>query len=91
MTARISKLPMLVREHGSCFCDLDSGLDAPQLTRELESIWLTEMSDQLPPAAQLDAFDISSAQCPPRQWLPENMSLQTHDAFLPLPEDAIRS
>ena len=40
-----------------------------------------ELSDQLPPSAQLHGFDISALQYPSKYWLPTNISLRVHDAF----------
>ena len=48
-----------------------------------------ELSDQLPPSAQLDGFDISASQYPSEHWLPTNVSLSVHDAFTRFPEAAI--
>lgn len=53
------------------------------------SKWLTDLSELLPPSASLDAFDISAAQYPPQEWLPDNISLRIHDAFQPFPKDCI--
>ena len=47
-----------------------------------------ELSQQLP-NANIVGFDISNAQFPPVQWLPLNVSLHVHDAFMPFPEHHI--
>ena len=52
-------------------------------------MWLFDLKSQLPPNAQLDGFDISAAQYPPPEWVPENVTLQGLDAFATLPEDLI--
>ena len=49
-------------------------------------IWLIDVSRQLP-SAQLDGFDVSAAQYPPKEWLPSNISLQTLDVFTSIPKD----
>ncbi|KAL2042758.1 hypothetical protein N7G274_004517 [Stereocaulon virgatum] len=49
-------------------------------------IWLIDLSRQLH-SARLDGFDISTDQFPPKQWLPENMSLHTLDILKPIPEE----
>lgn len=52
----------------------------------LLSIWLIELARTLPPSAQLDGLDISFEQCPPKEWLPDNISLIKHDVLSePLP------
>lgn len=45
------------------------------------SIWLIELARTLAPSAQLDGLDISFAQCPPKEWLPANISWITHDVL----------
>lgn len=47
------------------------------------SIWSVECSLQLGPSTHFDCFDITSAQYPSKEWLPENVSLNLHDAFTP--------
>ena len=49
-------------------------------------IWLIDVCRQLP-SARLDGFDVSTAQYPPKEWLPSNISLQTLDVFAPIPKD----
>ena len=44
-------------------------------------MWLIELARTLPPSAQLDGLDISFEQCPPKEWLPENISLIKHDVL----------
>lgn len=39
------------------------------------------------PAAQIDGFDISFAQCPPAEWLPEGVRLRELDLYEPLPAE----
>ncbi|PQE28130.1 UMTA methyltransferase family protein [Rutstroemia sp. NJR-2017a BBW] len=52
-------------------------------------IWLLELSDTCPTTAQLDGFDISPAQFPPKEWLPENVNLFIQDIFKPFPQEMI--
>ena len=51
------------------------------------SIWSVECSLQLGPSTHFDCFDITSAQYPSKEWLPENVSLNLHDAFTPFPRE----
>ncbi|ESZ91011.1 hypothetical protein SBOR_8615 [Sclerotinia borealis F-4128] len=51
-------------------------------------IWLLDLAQQLSKSntpAQLDGFDISTAQYPPSELLPPNLTLQTLDIFKPIP------
>ncbi|KAK4619903.1 N-methyltransferase tcpN [Fulvia fulva] len=52
-------------------------------------VWLLDMAQQLPPSTQLDGFDISFGQCPPREWLPRNVDLRLVDIFRPVPEELV--
>lgn len=49
-------------------------------------IWLVDVARSFP-TAQLDGFDISLAQCPPKQWLPENINFRAWNMFEDVPED----
>jgi hypothetical protein len=54
------------------------------------SIWATETSQFLQSKdidAQIDGFDVSTAQFPPPAWLPANVALYLHDVFEPYPEE----
>jgi hypothetical protein len=55
----------------------------------IHRIWLTDLKSQLSPKAPLDGFDISADQCPPAEWVPENITLQTLDALAGVPEELI--
>ncbi|PVI01660.1 hypothetical protein DM02DRAFT_524537, partial [Periconia macrospinosa] len=52
-----------------------------------EVTWLVDLAKKVPAASRLDDFDISNAHCTPREWLPQNISLNVLDASAPLPED----
>ncbi|MCJ1303443.1 hypothetical protein MMC08_006253 [Hypocenomyce scalaris] len=52
-------------------------------------IWLIELAKTLPAATQLDGYDISSAQFPPKEWWPKNVNLQTLDALGAVPEELV--
>lgn len=52
-----------------------------------DRIWLTDMAAQLPEHARLDGCDISSAHFPPKNELPTNANLFTHDVLRPFSED----
>lgn len=49
-------------------------------------IWLVDLARFLPPSAHIDGFDIDLTQCPPKQWLPRNVSVHNVDCLAPLPE-----
>lgn len=53
------------------------------------SIWSTEVAQKLPPTVTIDAIDISDAQYPPKDWMPENVNLVIHDMYKPPPESMI--
>ncbi|KAL9077080.1 MAG: hypothetical protein Q9157_003476 [Trypethelium eluteriae] len=50
------------------------------------SLWLIELARMLP-NARLDGLDISFDQCPPHEWLPQNVSLVKHDIFSEPPSE----
>lgn len=52
-------------------------------------MWIIDTARSIPPTAQFDGFDISSAHFPPQEWLPKNVRLRTMDALAPLPEDLV--
>ncbi|KAI9645959.1 hypothetical protein NHQ30_005396 [Ciborinia camelliae] len=55
-------------------------------------IWLVDLAKELAnkyPSAQLHGYDISTAQFPPKGWLPKNVNLDTLDILQPIP-DALR-
>lgn len=58
------------------------------MSDEIFSIWLLQVSRQLP-LASCNGFDISAEQFPPNEWLPANVSLQTLDIFSPIPDELI--
>ncbi|KAI1377900.1 S-adenosyl-L-methionine-dependent methyltransferase [Hypoxylon crocopeplum] len=49
-------------------------------------IWLVDLARYLPPSAHIDGFDIDLTQCPPKDWLPSNVSVHQVDCLAPLPE-----
>ncbi|KAI1170441.1 S-adenosyl-L-methionine-dependent methyltransferase [Nemania sp. FL0916] len=55
------------------------------------ALWLTELSDILPTHSELHGFDISHDQYPPKEWLPKNVVLHTHDAFQPFAPEFLGS
>ena len=55
----------------------------------LHSIWLLDLAYQLQRSCQLDGLDISFAQCPPREWLPKNISLRLVDVFRDVPDELV--
>ena len=60
-----------------------------QFTKFLSRIWLIEAARTLPASAQLDGYDISSAQYPPEGWLPKNVDLKVLDMLDPVPEELV--
>ena len=52
--------------------------------RRLNSIWPLEASRTFT-NAHFDGFDISPAQYPPGTWLPNNVALHVHDAYVQFP------
>ena len=52
-------------------------------------MWLIELARTLPANAQLDGFDISAEQFPPKEWTPSNIALQTLDCLAPLPDHLV--
>jgi hypothetical protein len=49
-------------------------------------IWPISLSRSLPSSVQLDGFDITDAQFPPREWLPANVTLDTMNILAPVPQ-----
>lgn len=47
------------------------------------------MARTLPPSAQLDGFDNNLSQCPPKEWLPDNVNMYDFDVFSDLSRDLI--
>lgn len=47
------------------------------------------MARTLPSSAQLDGFDNNLSQCPPKEWLPDNVNMYNFDAFADLPSELI--
>ncbi|OCK93811.1 uncharacterized protein K441DRAFT_564163, partial [Cenococcum geophilum 1.58] len=48
-------------------------------------IWLVDLARFLPPSAHIDGFDIDLSQCPPKEWLPSDVSVHNIDCVKPLP------
>ncbi|KAA8647039.1 uncharacterized protein ATNIH1004_005722 [Aspergillus tanneri] len=55
-------------------------------TLELRRIWPISLSANLPSTVQLDGFDITDAQFPPKQWLPTNVRLEKWNIHESVPE-----
>ncbi|RAL07150.1 uncharacterized protein BO97DRAFT_464664 [Aspergillus homomorphus CBS 101889] len=49
-------------------------------------IWLTDLAPRLSESVRLDGLDISFDACPPREWLPPNMTLHHWDVKMEVPE-----
>ena len=52
-------------------------------------MWLTEVSRNLPASTVLVGTDVNLDQCPPRTWLPSNMSLRIWDIFEEPPKELL--
>ncbi|KAJ5539527.1 hypothetical protein N7513_007859 [Penicillium frequentans] len=52
-------------------------------------IWLSDISRQLPSYVTLDGLDVSFENAPPKEFLPQNMSLRYWDIFSDVPDDLI--
>jgi len=51
-------------------------------------IWLTDVAGDLKiPGVQLHGFDVDISQCPPKEWLPETVSIRKLDIFGEIPDD----
>ncbi|CEN62960.1 hypothetical protein ASPCAL09588 [Aspergillus calidoustus] len=50
-------------------------------------IWPISLSLALPASVQLNGFDITDAQFPPREWLPPNVRLEKLDILGPVPQE----
>jgi hypothetical protein len=48
-------------------------------------IWLLDLARHLPSSACIDGLDIHLTQCPPEEWLPENISVYVLNCLKPLP------
>lgn len=53
------------------------------------SVWLTDLSSQLPASTQLDGFDIVISQAPPKDWLPANVTIRQWDIFTDVAEEFV--
>ncbi|PWY84799.1 S-adenosyl-L-methionine-dependent methyltransferase [Aspergillus heteromorphus CBS 117.55] len=49
-------------------------------------IWMMDVKRDYP-AARIDGFDVSFAQCPPAEWLPDGVNLRPLDLYEPLPAE----
>ena len=45
-----------------------------------------DLYNEMAPSLQIDAIDISLAQCPPQEWLPRGIKTVEHDIYAPVPE-----
>ncbi|EDO04614.1 predicted protein [Sclerotinia sclerotiorum 1980 UF-70] len=71
---------------------VEGSIDKYPLQRDFQAstrIWLIDLAKELAenyPSAQLQGFDISTAQFPPKGWLPKNVILDTLDILKPIPD-----
>lgn len=49
-------------------------------------IWAFEVARTLPHGGKVDAYDLNLAQCPPKEWWPENVAFAELDILKPWPE-----
>ena len=52
-------------------------------------IWLLDLAGSLPPSAQLEGLDLDLSQCPPKEWLPENVKMRELNVYDDIPEDLV--
>ncbi|KAI4195383.1 MAG: hypothetical protein LQ346_003459 [Caloplaca aetnensis] len=52
-------------------------------------IWLVDLARHLPASAHIDGFDIDISQCPPKDWLPANVSVHRLDCIAPIPAEFV--
>ena len=50
-------------------------------------IWLLDLAEELPKSVQLDGFDLNLSQCPPKQWLPENVTMHNLNIHDDIPDE----
>ncbi|KAK4500103.1 hypothetical protein PRZ48_008289 [Zasmidium cellare] len=50
-------------------------------------IWSMEVAKQLPVGSKVEAYDLSLAQTPPKQWWPSNVTFAQSDIFADIPAD----
>ncbi|OCL03276.1 hypothetical protein AOQ84DRAFT_326187 [Glonium stellatum] len=53
--------------------------------------WLVQLRERLPVSSVLDGFDITNAQFPPQDTLPDTVKLNVHDMREPFPQDFLGS
>ncbi|KAI8633184.1 S-adenosyl-L-methionine-dependent methyltransferase [Xylariaceae sp. FL1651] len=53
------------------------------------SVWLIDAARYLPSSARIDGFDTDTTQCPPKEWLPSNVSIYNLDCCVPFPDHLI--
>ena len=49
-------------------------------------IWSLELAKQLPNGAEIEAFHLSLAQCPPKEWWPTKVTFNELDISNPIPD-----
>ena len=52
-------------------------------------IWLVDLTREVPPTVEMEGLDISISQCPPAQWLPQNVKMREWDMFTEPSEDLV--
>ena len=60
-----------------------------ELGLNVQRTWLVDLAKKVPESSQLDGFDISASNFPPKEWLPQNINLSLLDASSPLPEELV--
>lgn len=70
------RIPVPGPEQKLCIADIATGT----------GIWLVDVARNFS-TAQLDGFDISLTQCPPKQWLPKNINFRVWNMFEDVPDD----
>ncbi|KAH8432922.1 uncharacterized protein LDX57_010555 [Aspergillus melleus] len=54
-------------------------------------IWLSDLTDKLPPSVELHGLDISFAATAPPEWLPSNIKLRQWDVLSDPPQDLLEA
>ena len=55
------------------------------MANKIYSMWSLDLSHELAISVHIDAIDNTLAQCPPRSWLPSDITLVEHDVHSPFP------
>jgi hypothetical protein len=54
-------------------------------------MWLLDLASQIPQCAQLDGYDLSEKQFPPKSTWPANVTFSVLDAFGEVPDNLVHT